>query len=78
MAYIYQPNTRYVNQFTAIQKQAQQNGIGIWVIENYAQEDGFHTELMESKGKENNQVSDGCLIKGNIGSEKIYHTQNSP
>lgn len=47
VAYIYPPNTRYVDQFTAIQKQSQQQGIGIWEVENYAQEDGFHPDYME-------------------------------
>lgn len=86
VAYIYPPNTRYVDQFNAIQKAAQQKGIGIWEIENYAQEDGYHPELMDSKETEDetetetedNQTNDDCKIKGNIGSEKIYHTPDSP
>lgn len=78
VAYIYPPNTRYIDQFNAIQKEAQQKGICIWKIENYAQEDGFHPELMNSNEIEEIQDDDGCLIKGNIGSEKIYHTPNSP
>lgn len=77
VAYIYPPNTRYVDQFNTIQKEAQQKGIGIWEIENYAQEDGFHPELMNSKEIEDISANDGCLIKGNIGSEKIYHTPDS-
>ncbi|WP_349305790.1 thermonuclease family protein [Bacillus sp. FJAT-49711] len=76
VAYIYPPNTRYVNQFDAIQKKAQKKGVGIWAIENYAREDGFHPETMDTDSKENK--SKDCLIKGNIGSEKIYHTPDSP
>lgn len=53
VAYIYAPNTKYVDQFYAIQKEAQKKGIGIWSIENYAQEDGYHassaTENMNNK-----------------------------
>jgi micrococcal nuclease len=78
VAYIYPPNTRYVDQFRAIQKEAQQKGIGIWEIENYAQEDGFHPEIIDSKEKETSQADEDCLIKGNIGKEKIYHTPDSP
>lgn len=78
VAYIYPPNTRYVDQFNAIQKEAQQKGIGIWEIENYAQEDGFHPELMDLKETEDIQNKDECIIKGNIGSDKIYHTPDSP
>ncbi|MFD1737599.1 hypothetical protein ACFSCX_13690 [Bacillus salitolerans] len=59
-----------------MQKEAQQKAIGIWEIENYVQEDGFHPELMNPSSKENE--SKDCLIKGNIGSEKIYHTSDSP
>ncbi|MBL4953945.1 thermonuclease family protein [Neobacillus sp. YIM B02564] len=43
VAYIYAPNTKYVDEFYAIQRKAQKKGIGIWSIENYAQEDGYHT-----------------------------------
>jgi len=75
VAYIYPPNTRYVDQFDAIQKKAQKDGVGIWKIENYAQEDGFHPETMDSISKESE--SKDCLIKGNIGREKIYHTPES-
>ncbi|MCJ8009834.1 thermonuclease family protein [Lederbergia wuyishanensis] len=75
VAYIYPPNTRYVDQFDAIQKKAQKDGVGIWEIENYAQEDGFHPETMDSISKESE--SKDCLIKGNIGREKIYHTPES-
>ncbi|WP_280516939.1 thermonuclease family protein [Lederbergia sp. NSJ-179] len=78
VAYVYPPNTRYVDQFNAIQKEAQQKGAGIWEIENYAQEDGFHPELLNEKDSKDGN-SDDCRIKGNIGSsEKIYHTPDSP
>ncbi|MBI0575903.1 thermonuclease family protein [Neobacillus cucumis] len=47
VAYIYAPNTKYVDQFYAIQKKAQKKGIGIWSIENYAEEDGYHEEVVK-------------------------------
>jgi micrococcal nuclease len=77
VAYIYPPNTRYVDPFNAIQLKAQQEGIGIWKVENYAQEDGFHSELIEDKSE--STTSKDCAIKGNItsSSEKIYHTPDS-
>ncbi|MFT4416422.1 thermonuclease family protein [Fredinandcohnia humi] len=78
VAYVYPPNTRYIDQFNDIQKVARKQGIGIWEVENYAQEDGFHPELMDSNETKDIQDNDGCLIKGNIGSEKIYHTLDSP
>lgn len=41
VAYVFAPNTKYVDQFRAIQDKAREKGIGIWSIENYAQEYGF-------------------------------------
>lgn len=79
VAYIYPPNTRYVDQFQAIQETAQIAGVGIWSVENYAQEDGFYPEYVDdpeiSKTKENNPDTENCIVKGNISSsgEKIYH-----
>lgn len=42
VAYVFTPNTKYVDQFRAIQEKARVQGIGIWSIENYAQNNGFH------------------------------------
>lgn len=83
VAYIYEPNTRYVDSFTEIQKTAQSEGIGIWEIENYAQEDGFHPDHIKTEQEQKNQKQDtvdsSCTIKGNItSSSKIYHTSDSP
>lgn len=49
VAYVYPPNVKYVDQFREIQKKAQEAGLGIWSIENYAQEDGFHEEVVTVK-----------------------------
>lgn len=81
VAYVYAPNTKYVDPYYAIQKEAQAKGVGIWSVENYAQEDGFHEEIIEGKQEdvtETNppkQSTGDCNIKGNISSsgEKIYH-----
>ena len=82
VAYIYAPNTKYVDQYYAIQKEAQAKGVGIWSVENYAQEDGFHAEIIEGENTEtsnenqsNEQPTGECNIKGNISSrgDKIYH-----
>lgn len=84
VAYVYAPNTKYVDQYYAIQKKAQELGVGIWSVENYTQEDGFHEEVIEGQQPEpdaNKQSQSGalpageCKIKGNISSrgDKIYH-----
>lgn len=44
---IYQPDVKYVDKFREIQKKAQQAGTGIWSIENYAKEDGYHPEVVK-------------------------------
>jgi micrococcal nuclease len=73
VAYIYAPNTKYVDQYQEIQKVAQQKAIGIWSVENYATDSGFVTE--EPKKVETTTEKTGCEIKGNINSkgDKIYH-----
>ncbi|WP_326152802.1 stalk domain-containing protein [Schinkia azotoformans] len=43
VAYVYAPNTKYVDRFREIETKAKQQGVGIWSIENYVQEDGFHS-----------------------------------
>jgi micrococcal nuclease len=81
LAYVFEPNTKYVDNFSAIQKKAQQQGIGIWSIENYATDEGFsENENQENSTEETVIASEGCTIKGNINSkgEKIYHTEESP
>ncbi|MGF6948858.1 micrococcal nuclease [Neobacillus sp. B4I6] len=67
VAYIYAPNTQYVDEFYAIQKKAQEKGVGIWSIENYAQEDGYNTENVketEEKGT-NSKASSGNNYQNN-------------
>jgi micrococcal nuclease len=52
VAYVYPPNTKYVNEFRKIQEKPQQSGIGIWSIKNYVQNDGFHQEVVTAKKEE--------------------------
>lgn len=78
VAYVYAPNTKYIDQYYEIQKEAQQKAIGIWSVENYATDKGFNPDAFEDKHPdkvENKTASDDCDIKGNINSkgEKIYH-----
>lgn len=49
VAYVYPPNTRYVDPYQALQREAQKKGVGIWSIENYVQEDGYQKEVTEPK-----------------------------
>ncbi|RFU69040.1 nuclease [Peribacillus saganii] len=82
VAYIYPPNTKYVDQFRSIQEKAQKQALGIWSLENYSSEEGFETDGQTAEGPSNESKTPGtgsCKIKGNISSsgEKIYHVSGS-
>ncbi|MFC7391587.1 thermonuclease family protein [Scopulibacillus cellulosilyticus] len=51
VAYVYPPNTKYVDEYRAIQKKAQKKGIGIWSVEDYAGKDGYHPEVINNNKK---------------------------
>ena len=89
VAYIYQPNVRYVDKFNDLQSTSRKKSLGIWSVENYAQDDGFHADEYQSESSNGTNTNtnsntdkpkNGCSIKGNINSkgEKIYHTPESP
>ena len=46
---VYPPNVKYVDEYRKIEREARRKGVGIWSIENYAQEDGYHPPKKESK-----------------------------
>jgi micrococcal nuclease len=48
VAYVFVPNIRYVDRYRAIQDEARKKGIGIWSLEDYAREDGFHPEQVST------------------------------
>lgn len=83
VAYVYAPNTKYIDEFTELQDQARKKELGIWSIENYASSQGFdgtvdHSPAKSVKETTENQKDSSCenpQIKGNINSrgEKIYH-----
>jgi micrococcal nuclease len=75
VAYVFEPNTKYVEDYDKIQKQAQKEGVGIWSLENYSQEDGY---IPEETAPDEKTTDPTCTIKGNINSsgEKIYHVES--
>ncbi|ARK31241.1 thermonuclease family protein [Halalkalibacter krulwichiae] len=77
VAYVYAPNTKYVDQFYDIQKQAQERGIGIWSLENYVVDRGFNEEVyLEKDNPSHSDLScSNPMIKGNHSSrgDFIYH-----
>ncbi|UAC49168.1 thermonuclease family protein [Bacillus aquiflavi] len=75
---VFPPNTKYVDQFRAIQEKAQKEERGIWSLENYVTDKGYETDHSEQQNSPSTQTSNSCqspTIKGNINSkgEKIYH-----
>ncbi|HEX7066125.1 MAG TPA: thermonuclease family protein [Bacillales bacterium] len=67
VAYVYPPDTKYVEEFRAIEEKARKNNRGIWSIEGYVTDHGF-------------ERTEQCRIKGNINSdgEHIYHVPGDP
>ena len=80
VAYVFPPNTRYLDEFETAEQQAKDQGIGIWEFENYATDRGFDNNAFNrSNISEAQPDSDKCSIKGNINRKgnKIYHLPGS-
>lgn len=80
VAYVFPPNTRYLDQFEQAEQIAKENRVGIWQYENYSTNRGFNAEAYGQKPATNTsppsgQPTDACDIKGNINrnGNKIYH-----
>ncbi|MBB6454740.1 micrococcal nuclease [Salirhabdus euzebyi] len=88
VAYVYAPNTKYVDKYREIELEAKNRGVGIWSVDGYAHighDHGYHTEVFEEdkpkNGEENSSFEPDqngqCSghIKGNDSSsgDKIYH-----
>ncbi|KAB8139331.1 nuclease [Gracilibacillus oryzae] len=75
-AYIIDPPYVYQDEMEKVEEAAKSEMQGIWSIPGYVTEHGFNQEI--EKQTEDVPDNNSCLIKGNIGSDKIYHTQESP
>lgn len=77
VAYVYPPNTRYIDDFEEVEATAKEAGIGIWEFENYSTERGFDSAAYgkESGSSKKDSPENDCRIKGNINrnGNKIYH-----
>lgn len=73
VAYIFPPNTRYLDEFENAERQAKKQNLGIWAFENYATDRGFDSDAIEET-----EPGD-CDIKGNISRDgnKIFHLPGS-
>ena len=72
VAYIYEPDTRYVETFQEIEDETKEEKLGIWQTNGYATDRGFDTSVMNGTPAEPTDCAD---IKGNINRQgkKIYH-----
>lgn len=75
VAYVFEPNTKYVDEFRKIQDEARKKRLKIWSIENYATDHGFNDQVSAE-----HQTCQKPMIKGNIAKNgrKIYHVPGSP
>lgn len=71
VAYVYPPNTRYLDELEKAQDRAKENQAGIWAYDYYVTESGFDAASFDLQETDN----PACNIKGNINrqGEKIYH-----
>src|SRR5699024_7126424 len=49
VAYVYEPNTKYVDEFRRAEKEARNRGKKIWSIEGYVTDDGFDMSVVEEE-----------------------------
>lgn len=80
VAYIFPPNTRYLEDFEEAELSAKEQERGIWEYDNYATERGFDSNAVSENEKIDAEIStDECDIKGNINrnGDKIYHMPGS-
>ncbi|MFZ4453798.1 thermonuclease family protein [Salibacterium aidingense] len=74
VAYIIEPNTRYVDRLQQTEEKAREENRGIWSEEGYVTDEGFNPDAVQSGSCESPD------IKGNHSSsgDYIYHTPDSP
>lgn len=69
VAYIFKPNIKNVNAYRNVENMAKSKKIGVWSINNYAKDDGFHAEILQ------NRVPIKSLMQAFVASKnsKVYH-----
>lgn len=80
VAYVFPPNTRYLDEFEVAEQEAREQNLGVWEFENYVTDRGFDSNAFNIEGNsDDGQNSGDCDIKGNINrnGNKIYHVPGS-
>ncbi|MGI1805915.1 thermonuclease family protein [Exiguobacterium sp. TDN 0502] len=72
VAFVYEPDTRYVDVFEDIEQKAKEQKKNIWEIDGYVTNRGFDDQAVSDR---NGEAAESCAIKGNINrsGKKIYH-----
>ncbi|MEI4769711.1 thermonuclease family protein [Psychrobacillus sp. FJAT-51614] len=75
VAYVFPPNTRYLDDFEKASKIAEKQKVGVWETPNYVTSRGFNSSVFVNDKDSSKEAIGKCLIKGNINREgkKIYH-----
>ncbi|WP_052342694.1 thermonuclease family protein [Bacillus sp. EB01] len=76
VAYVYPPNTKYVDVFYDIQDEAKKKEKGIWSIENYSTDEGFQSDKAAQSGYKSGIEGGEAACRGKIKGNKnsmIYH-----
>lgn len=73
IAYVFPPNTTYLDDFKKAAKIAEDAKIGVWETEKYVTARGFDASVITDY--KSTELANKCVIKGNINRQgkKIYH-----
>ncbi|WP_093264352.1 thermonuclease family protein [Psychrobacillus sp. OK032] len=74
VAYVFPPNTKYIDAFEQAAELAKYKKIGVWETTGYVTDRGFDTAVLNNQNVDS-EKNGKCLIKGNINRQgkKIYH-----
>lgn len=61
VAYVYPPNTKYLDRFRHTETKAKNNNRGIWSVNHYVQDDGFHEDVVPAS-KQPDQASEASQL----------------
>lgn len=82
VGFIYEPNTRYLDEFLKIQDDAKENKKNIWSIKGYVTEKGYNVDATNTGVTNTNQAVNNPASQTNHGkikankNSKIYHVPN--
>jgi micrococcal nuclease len=78
VAYVYPPNTKYVDQYRQVEAQARSKHLGIWSVPDYARSDGYHPEVVKgTEAYERAQNSGGSSTASSGGGKNQFAPDGS-